>query len=148
MERLIGCLKEALKWWEDDIQYLTEGEYGGHNVFDDDPEWVINARWLLGKSKPASAPPVMIKAVNACVGCSVILEDMAQRYCLSCQTMVDNGAPVDSFGMLMPTLMGSRIGYLLQSDVDILDGSVNRAVRTNVLEDAEVKRLYDIYKTL
>jgi uncharacterized FlaG/YvyC family protein len=37
---------------------------------------------------------------------------------------------------------------LRQSDIDILDGSTNRVVRSDPEEDAEVKRLYEIYKSL
>lgn len=47
--KISECLTKALAWWEDDIQYMTEGEYGEYNVFDDDPEWVIEARKLLDK---------------------------------------------------------------------------------------------------
>jgi len=36
-------LKKALDWWNGDIKYLTYGEYGGHNVFDDTPDWVYEA---------------------------------------------------------------------------------------------------------
>ena len=41
------CLKEALLWWEKDAQYMTTGDYGDRNVFDDDPDWVIEARVLF-----------------------------------------------------------------------------------------------------
>jgi len=42
-------LKEVLKWWEDEAQYLTTGDYGEHNVFDDDPEWVKMAKKAIAK---------------------------------------------------------------------------------------------------
>ena len=37
---------------------------------------------------------------------------------------------------------------LLQSDIDILDGSRNRTVRNDQMEDLQVKVLYDIWKSL
>lgn len=37
---------------------------------------------------------------------------------------------------------------LYDSDVEILDGSINRAVRCVWEEDEEVKRLYKLYKEL
>lgn len=113
----------------------------------DDPERLRDARRLLN-NEPVSAPPVMVAVMNACLGCGVILEDVAQRYCLPCQTRVDKGVPVAEFGGFMPTLMESRIGYLLQSDVDILDDNLFQIIRPNVLEDTEVKRLYYMYKSL
>jgi hypothetical protein len=51
MPNVYECLKNALKWWEDDVRYLTEGDYGEYNVFDDDPDWVIDARKLLKELK-------------------------------------------------------------------------------------------------
>ena len=44
-------------------------------------------------------------------------------------------------------LQGKPI-MLLQSDIDILDGSRNRTVRTDQMEDLQVKVLYDIWKSL
>jgi len=44
-------------------------------------------------------------------------------------------------------LQGNPI-MLLQSDIDILDGSRNRTVRTDQMEDLQVKVLYDIWKSL
>lgn len=46
------------------------------------------------------------------------------------------------------SLMNSAVAVLTQADVDILDGSINRSVRTNDDADTEVKRLYHIYKSL
>ena len=46
---MVECLIKALKWWDEDAQYLTEGDYGAHNVFDEPPEWVVEARELLNK---------------------------------------------------------------------------------------------------
>ena len=42
-------LRQALKWWEEDEQYRTEGDYGEYNVHDEDPQWVIDARKVLGE---------------------------------------------------------------------------------------------------
>lgn len=92
--------------------------------------------------------PTLIKVENACVGCGVILDDRDQRYCTPCRIDIDNGVPVDEFGRLMSPLMRSRIACLLRSDVDILDNNVHQTIRPNVLEDAEVKRLYHMYKSL
>jgi hypothetical protein len=44
---MIDCLIAALKWWEEEARYLTTGEYGGHNVFDEPPAWVLEARKLI-----------------------------------------------------------------------------------------------------
>ncbi len=41
------ALRKALKWWDEEAQYETTGDYGDHNVFDEDPEWVIEARRVL-----------------------------------------------------------------------------------------------------
>lgn len=46
------------------------------------------------------------------------------------------------------TLMRSRVAFLFKYDVDALDDDVHQAIRPNVLEDAEVKRLYHMYKSL
>lgn len=55
----------------------------------------------------------------------------------------------DMLGIYKPTvLMHSDAADLWQSDVCVLDGSINRSVRINPDEDAEVKRLYHIYKSL
>lgn len=49
----VKCLKDALKFWEEECQYLVtlteeDGEHREtHNVFDDDPDWVINARKIF-----------------------------------------------------------------------------------------------------
>lgn len=43
------CLIAALKWWEDEAEYLTTGDYGEYNVFDETPAWVIEARKLLNQ---------------------------------------------------------------------------------------------------
>ena len=47
-----------------------------------------------------------------------------------------------------PVLMRGAGAALWQSDVDVLDGSINRQVRVNNDEDNEVHRLYHIYKSL
>jgi len=47
-----------------------------------------------------------------------------------------------------PVLLRSKAAALWQSDVDVLDGSQDIAVRINPYEDAEVKRLYHIWKSL
>ncbi len=47
LTKTLKCLKEAVKWWEEDVQYMTTGDYGEYNVFDDDPEWVFEARKIL-----------------------------------------------------------------------------------------------------
>ncbi len=54
-----------------------------------------------------------------------------------------------ALGLYSPaTLMTSNTSELWQSDVDRLDDNQNHAVRINYAEDAEVKRLYHIYKSL
>jgi len=45
-------------------------------------------------------------------------------------------------------MLNTQLIALTQGDVDILDGSRSRHVRIDNYEDAEVKRLYDIYKSL
>ena len=47
------CLKAALKWWDEDVKYTTIGDYGEYNLFDEDPEWVVQARKLVNVSKPS-----------------------------------------------------------------------------------------------
>ena len=42
----------------------------------------------------------------------------------------------------------SKVYVLTQADVDILDGSRARRIRCDVVEDAEIKNLYDMYKAL
>jgi len=44
--------------------------------------------------------------------------------------------------------MSSIEAELWAADVEVLDGSINRSVRIDPTEDAEVKRLYHIYKSL
>ena len=75
--------------------------------------------------------------------------------CNRCQHKVeyaDTAAEIqeaDMLGTYKPTtLMHSASASLWQSDVDVLDGSINRGVRINPDEDTEVKRLYHIYKSL
>jgi len=75
--------------------------------------------------------------------------------CGSCTDRVaykDTAAEVQEaadLGTYKPTvLVHSAIAELWQSDVDVLDGSINRGVRINPDEDAEVKRLYHIWKSL
>jgi hypothetical protein len=61
------CLEKALKWWDDKAQYLTTGDYGGRNVFDDDPVWVVEARKLLEENEddaPTSSPVLLSGARN------------------------------------------------------------------------------------
>jgi len=45
-------------------------------------------------------------------------------------------------------LLTTAHAVLYQGDVDILNGSVNRNVRIDITEDVEVKRLYEIWKSL
>jgi hypothetical protein len=55
----------------------------------------------------------------------------------------------EMLGTYKPTsLMSSAIADLWVADVDVLDGNANHSVRINSDEDAEVKRLYHIYKSL
>ena len=55
----------------------------------------------------------------------------------------------DTLGMYKPPVLMRSLGAALwQSDVDVLSGNINRSVRINPDEDAEVKRLYQIYKSL
>ena len=55
----------------------------------------------------------------------------------------------DAIGTYKPTtLLSSAAAELWQSDVDVLDGSANRAVRIDPNEDKEVKALYKIWKSL
>jgi len=53
-----------------------------------------------------------------------------------------NNAPV-----MQQWVLGKRI-VLTSSDISILDGSRDLSVRPDIFEDAEVKNLYDMYKTL
>jgi hypothetical protein len=46
------------------------------------------------------------------------------------------------------SLLHTQLVSLTQGDVDILNGSVNRKVRVDVYEDGEVKRLYEIWRSL
>ena len=43
------ALIKALQWWNEECEYLTTGDYGEHNVFDEPPEWVAMARIALSK---------------------------------------------------------------------------------------------------
>jgi hypothetical protein len=45
-------------------------------------------------------------------------------------------------------MRGAGPVVLTAADVDTLDGSINRSVRLNGEHDAEVKRLYHMYKSL
>jgi len=54
------CLRKAHVWWVEDAQYLTRGDYGSHNVFDDVPDWVGEAYALLNTlEEPTHAPPMI-----------------------------------------------------------------------------------------
>ena len=75
--------------------------------------------------------------------------------CKSCtdrEAYMDTVAQVQEADMLgavvPPVLMRSKSAVLMPSDVEVLTGSVNRTVRIDRAEDAEVKRLYHIYKSL
>lgn len=48
----------------------------------------------------------------------------------------------------VPYVMSSKYAILTESDIKILDGSINRRVRIQEFEDKEVKRLYAIWKSL
>ena len=48
-----ACLKKALTWWHDEAEFLTTGEHGDNNVFDDDPAWV-------GEANKALAPVIEV----------------------------------------------------------------------------------------
>lgn len=72
--------------------------------------------------------------------------------CVDRKPYMDSIAEVQEASMLGTykphALMESIEAKLFQSDVDILDGSINRQVRVNNDEDNEVIRLYHIYKSL
>ncbi len=51
------CLEKALTWWHDEAEFLTTGEYGEHNVFDEDPDWVKEANKALADEDPAIEVP-------------------------------------------------------------------------------------------
>jgi len=72
--------------------------------------------------------------------------------CMSRKPYMDTIAEVqeaEQLGTYRPhVLMQSIEADLLRSDVDVLDGSINRQVRINNDEDNEVHRLYHIYKSL
>lgn len=55
--------------------------------------------------------------------------------------------PSDSHVCMGRWIFGKTI-TLTRDDVDILDGSRNRTVRVDQMEDAQVKNLYDMYKSL
>jgi len=55
--------------------------------------------------------------------------------------------PSDS-AVCMSRWILSKTITLTRADVDILDGSRNRTVRIDQMEDAQVKNLYDMWKTL
>lgn len=48
----------------------------------------------------------------------------------------------------LPVLLRSNAAALWTWDVEVLDGSINRSVRISPDEDAEVKRLYHMWKSL
>ena len=48
---LYGTLKEALIWWYSDVQFMTTGDYGEYNAFDEDPQWVKDACKLLNTNE-------------------------------------------------------------------------------------------------
>jgi len=64
--------------------------------------------------------------------------------CGSCTDRV----PVGNMALRMARWVGGRQISLRQADIDILDGSKNRTVRIDTKEDAEVKYLYDMWKSL
>lgn len=47
-----------------------------------------------------------------------------------------------------PYVMSNKYAILTKKDVEVLDGSINRRVRIQDFEDKEVKRLYQIWKSL
>ena len=63
-------LKAALKWWDEEARFLTEwlgdSKTGDeHNVFEEEPEWVVEGRKLLVKDKddnPTSNPVLLVSA--------------------------------------------------------------------------------------
>ena len=68
--------------------------------------------------------------------------------CNKCQSRVEYRDVEYGNKVLMERwLLGKHI-TLTQGDVDILDGSGNRKVRIDPNMDAEVKNLYDMYKSL
>lgn len=79
-----------------------------------------------------------------CVGCGINLEpDFDDENGLACaQCSSTNNVPGDYIRL------ESNIETLTQADVDILDGSKSRSVRIDKGKDAEVKRLYRMYKSL
>ena len=55
----------------------------------------------------------------------------------------------DMLGTYKPHVLIRTIeAELLRSDVEVLDGSINRQVRVDNAEDNEVHRLYHMYKSL
>jgi hypothetical protein len=69
--------------------------------------------------------------------------------CNRCQSRVEYRDVEEEETPVYDTLMTGAYGaVLIQRDVDILDGSINRSVRLTDVQDAEVKRLYKIYKSL
>jgi hypothetical protein len=137
-------VKAALKWWEEDAQYLTTGEYGDHNVFDDDPTWVIEARKLIAKASPNNCEYFEIIDWN---------ENTQEIYHAVCTTSSTNWPNCGSCEDKVECaggkeLLSNKQTKLTQGDVDILDGSLARKVRCNVDEDVRVKYLYKIWKSL
>jgi len=103
----LTVIASALKWWEEDAQYLTTGDYGGHNVFDDDPEWVVEARKLLEEEEE------------------------------------EDDAPTSN-----PILISTKDERLFRTDAKLLGENPNAMVRQEPVDDLEVKRLYEIWKSL
>ena len=103
------ALAAALLWWETEGTYETwcDGDGEEYNVFDEDPQWVLDARKVIA-NKPVPVPDVEPTKI----------------------------------------LLKTQLVHLTQADVDILDGSINRTVRTDADEDAAVKQLYRIWETL
>jgi len=66
----LSVIASAYKWWEEDAKYLTEwrgdSETGDeYNVFDDEPEWVVEVRKLLEEDEddaPTSNPVLLSSA--------------------------------------------------------------------------------------
>jgi hypothetical protein len=65
------------------------------------------------------------------------------------RTALDNAPkPVPKVHEPNDVLLKTATNHLTQMDVDILDGSINREVRLNPDDDAEVKALYRVWESL
>jgi len=147
------ALKAALKWWDEDAKYLTEwvgdGETGDEqNVFNGDPGWVVAARKLLTKPSPNSCEYFEIvdwdEDTNEIIHAVCTFHSSCWPNCNRCQHKVEYMDVADN----RPALLSSAGAKLFHTDIELLGKNPNAMVRQEPADDAKVKRLYNMWKSL